>query len=102
MSYGLGFIGPYFVDERRLGFEGTIRIRIRGGADLYYTIEHRRLHVGTEGPRPGWTLSVDPVVWVLVSTERRNQWRAALTGKIIGWGTRPSLPFKLRAASFQG
>jgi uncharacterized protein (TIGR03083 family) len=102
MSYGLGFIGPFYVDEVKLDFEGTIRMRIRGGADLYYTIEHRRLRVAAQGPRPGWHLSADPVAWVLVSTGRRNQWSAALAGKIIGWGTRPSLPFRLRAASLQG
>jgi uncharacterized protein (TIGR03083 family) len=102
LSYGLAYVGPYFVDEQKLDFEGTIRMRIRGGTDLYYIIEGRRLKVWTTGPRPDWHLSVDPVAWVLVSTERRNQWAAALTGKIIGWGKRPTLPFKLRAATFQG
>jgi uncharacterized protein (TIGR03083 family) len=102
ISYGLAYIAPYFVDEGKLDFDGTIRMRIRGDADLYYIVQSRHLNVGTQGPRPGWTLSVDPVAWVLVSTERRNQWAAALSGKIVGWGTRPSLPFKLRAASFQG
>lgn len=47
-------------------------------------------------------LSVDPLAWVLVSSGRRNQWSAALRGKISGWGKRPLLPFKLKAASFQG
>jgi hypothetical protein len=42
------------------------------------------------------------VAWILVSTQRKNQWGAAMSGKIIGWGRRPMLPFKLRAASFQG
>jgi hypothetical protein len=102
ISYGLGYIAPYFVDESRLDFNGVIRMRIRGGVDLYYVVADRKLDVRTEGPRPAWTLSVDPVAWVFVSTERRNQWTAALTGKIIGWGTRPTLPFKLRTASFQG
>ena len=102
MSYGLGYIGPYFVDKRKLDFDGTIRMHIRGGADLYYIVEDRELHVRTAGPRPHWHLSVDPITWVLVSSERRNQWTAALSGKIIGWGTRPALPFKLRVASFQG
>ena len=102
MSYGLGYIGPYFVDKDKLDFNGTIRMHIRGGADLYYTVERHELQVRTDGPRPHWHLSVDPSAWVLVSSQRRNQWTAALTGKIIGWGTRPTLPFRLRAASFQG
>ena len=102
MSYGLGYIGPHFVDEQRLGFEGTIRMRIRGGADLFYIVRQRRLRVATTGPRPNWNLWVDPVAWVLVSTERANQWIAALRGKVIGWGLHPRLPFQLRAATFQG
>lgn len=102
ISYGLGYIAPQFVDEEKLTFDGTIRMRIRGGADLYYIVRTHQLSVATSGPRPGWTLSVDPVAWILVSTERRNQWLAALRGKIIGWGPRPALPFKLRAASIQG
>ena len=102
MCYGLGYIAPHFVDEQKLDFEGTIRMHIRGGADLYYVVERHRLNVATDGPRPDWHLSVDPVTWVLVSTERRNQWAAALRGKISGWGAHPRLPFKLRAASFQG
>ena len=102
MAYGLGYIGPYFVDEQKLDFEGTLRLHVRGGVDLYYIVEDHKLEVATTGPRPHWHLSVDPVAWVLVSTERRNQWTAAIGGKIIGWGTRPGLPFKLRAASFQG
>lgn len=102
ISFGLGYIGPYFVDEKKLQFEGTLRMRIRGGADLYYVVQDHGLQVTTAGPRPDWHLSVDPLAWVLVSTGRRNQWSAALRGKIIGWGKNPLLPFKLKAASFQG
>lgn len=102
ISYGLAFIGPRFVDPSKLDFDGTIRIRIRGGSDLYYIVQDRTLDVAATGPRPGWTLSVEPTAWVLVSTGRRNQWSAALWGKIIGWGKSPLLPFKLKAASFQG
>lgn len=102
MAYGLGCIAHHFVDRRKLDFEGTLRLRLRGGADLYYVIQDRVLRVSTRGSRAGWTLSVDPVWWVLVATGRRSQWPAALRGKIIGWGRNPMLPFKLRAASFQG
>ncbi|HWC14326.1 MAG TPA: maleylpyruvate isomerase N-terminal domain-containing protein [Actinomycetota bacterium] len=102
MAYGLGYIGPYFVHDDALDFEGTVRVRVRGGADLYYVVRDQRLRVATDGPRPHWHLSVDPVAWVLVTTERRNQWSAAIRGQIFGWGTRPDLPFKLRAATFQG
>lgn len=102
MSYGLAYIGPYFVDEKKVDFEGTLRMRIRGGADLYYIVQDRRLEVATAGPRPDWHLSVDPPAWVLVSTGRTSQWSAALRGKIIGWGRKPLLPFKLKVASFQG
>lgn len=102
MSYGLAYIAPYFVEPDRLNLEGTLRMRIRGGAEVYYIIRDRELRVATWGPKPGWHLSVDPVAWVLVATGRRNEWIAALRGKILGWGRRPALPFKLRAASFQG
>ena len=102
MAYGLGYIAPHFVDKEELDFEGTLRMHIRGEADLYYIIEEHRLRVATVGPRAGWHLSVDPVPWLLVSTGRWNQWIAALRGQIVGWGMRPTLPFKLRAASFQG
>lgn len=102
MAYGLGYIGPYFVHDDKLVFEGTIRLRIRGGADLYYVVRDHRLRVTTDGARPDWHLSVDPVAWVLVTTERMDQWFAAIRGKVFGWGTRPDLPFKLRAATFQG
>lgn len=102
ISYGLAYIGPYFVDHDKLTFSGIIEMRIRGGATLYYIMRDRRLEVRRSGPRPDWHLSVDPVTWILVATERKNQWAAALSGKIIGWGRRPLLPFKLRAATFQG
>jgi hypothetical protein len=77
-------------------------MHIRGGASLYYIVHDGALKVDTSGPKPDWVLSVDPVAWVLVATERQNQWRAAVTGRIVGWGRQPTLPFKLRAASFQG
>ncbi len=102
MAYGLGYVAHHFVDDRKLDFDGTLRLRLRGGADLYYGIEDRTLRVTTHGSRPGWTLSVEPVSWVLVATGRRSQWAAALRGKIVGWGRSPMLPFKLRAASLQG
>jgi uncharacterized protein (TIGR03083 family) len=102
MAYGLGYIGPYFVDDSKLDFAGTIEMRVRGGARLYYVVENRSLKVQTSAPTADWHLSVDPVAWVLVATQRLNQWRAALGGKIIGWGRRPSLPFRLRAATFKG
>lgn len=102
ISYGLGYIGPYFVDFERLTFSGTIQMHIRGGATLYYIVHDESLDVSTSGPSPDWHLSVDPVTWILVATGRRSQWAAALTGQIIGWGRRPLLPFRLRAAPFQG
>ncbi len=102
MSYGLAYISPHFVDRSKLDFAGTIEIRVRGGASLYYVVQEASLMVRTSAPAAGWHLSVDPVAWVLVTTERQNQWRAAAGGKLIGWGRRPSLPFKLRAAAFQG
>ncbi|MDQ3939850.1 MAG: maleylpyruvate isomerase N-terminal domain-containing protein, partial [Actinomycetota bacterium] len=45
MSYGLTYIAPYFVDEQKLDFDGTICMRIRGGADLYYIVADRKLQV---------------------------------------------------------
>ena len=102
MSYGLGYIGPYFVDKSKLDFSGTIEIGIRGGRNLYYVVQDNELTVQTSERRADWHFSVDPFSWVLVTTERQNQWLAAVTGKILSWGRRASLPFKLRAASFQG
>lgn len=43
MSYGLAYISPYHVDRNRLDFEGTLRMRIRGGADLYYVVKEHAL-----------------------------------------------------------
>ena len=67
-----------------------------------YVVQDNELTVQTSERRADWHFSVDPFSWVLVTTERHNQWLAAVTGKILSWGRRASLPFKLRAASFQG
>ena len=76
-------------------------MHIRGGVDLFYIVEKNALSVATSALHVDWHLSLDPTAWVLVSTGRENQWRAALKGKIVGWGKRPLLPFKLWAASIQ-
>jgi uncharacterized protein (TIGR03083 family) len=103
MTYGLAFTSPHFVDPDRLDFEGTIQIRIRNEAPFFFVIQDRELRVQTSTTgRVGFHISADPVAWLLVTTERMSRVSAGLTGRIIGWGFRPFLPLKLRAASFQG
>lgn len=103
MSYGLAYISPHFVDAQRLTFDGTIEMRLRGGTPYFFAIEDRTLRVESDPRRPvGFHISANPVAWVLVSTGRTNSVRATLTGKMIGWGTRPLLPLKLQRATFQG
>ncbi len=103
MTYGLAYTSPHFVDPDRLNFEGTIKIHIRGERPFFFVIQRRELRVQTSNKgRVGFHISADPVAWVLASTERMRRASAALTGRIIGWGFRPLMPFKLQAASFQG
>ncbi|MDQ3964724.1 MAG: maleylpyruvate isomerase family mycothiol-dependent enzyme [Actinomycetota bacterium] len=103
MSYGLAYISPRFVDAQHLAFDGTIEMRLRGGAPYFFVIEDRSLRVETDPPGPvGFHISADPVAWILVSTGRASSVRATLTGKMIGWGMRPLLPLKLQRATFQG
>ncbi|HEV3471875.1 MAG TPA: maleylpyruvate isomerase N-terminal domain-containing protein [Actinomycetota bacterium] len=103
MTYGLAYTSPHFVEPDRLDFEGTLEVRIRGEAPFFFAVKDRRLHVdGSVMRDAGFHISAEPVAWVLVSTERMSRVFAALTGRIIGWGVRPLLPFKLQAASFRG
>ena len=102
MSYGLAYIAPNFVDPGKLSFDGAIEMRIRGGRTFYFVVAKRRLTIETEPRRAGCHISIDPVTWVLLSTGRTNQWLAGLRGKVVTWGTRPWLGFRLQAATIPG
>ena len=46
-------------------------------------------------PNAAVHISANPVAWLLVGYGRRSQWWAAATGKIVAWGRKPWLAFRV-------
>jgi uncharacterized protein (TIGR03083 family) len=90
---------PHLVDrEAAAGRRISYELRIRGGVRAVLAFEAGVLHLSSPGRRPvDCLLSVDPVVYLLLSFARMGPLRPMLQGKLWAWGRRPWL-----AASFTG
>lgn len=84
-------VAPAFLDEERArAAEGTYHVRLKGGDDFTYRLVDGALTVESGVPeRPDARLLADPVAFVLVSLGRMSPLRAAITGKVIGYGRKP-------------
>jgi uncharacterized protein (TIGR03083 family) len=96
---GLLPVIPYYVDERAAaGVRARFELKLRGedGARAFLFFDDRRLIV--EEPAAGVVdchISADPVAFMLVSYGRAGPVVPALTGKMLAWGRKPWLGFKI-------
>jgi Mycothiol maleylpyruvate isomerase N-terminal domain len=97
---GLTPIVPhYLLAERARGWRVQYDIRLRGDrtSRAVFSIDDGVLTVGrsTPGTRADCYLSADPWALLLVLYSRTGPSAPALTGRIVAWGRRPWLAFKL-------
>ena len=95
--HGLLPLVPLYVDRRAArGFFAAFDIRVRGGVrfDLVFDDGEARIEEPT-ARRIDCRISADPVAYLLVSYGRMAPTTPALTGKIVAWGRKPWLGFKL-------
>ena len=90
---------PHFVDTAEAaGLHACVDLRLRGGRDgrALLVFEDGRLVVEREnGWRVDCHISADPAAYMLVAYGRMSPLRPALTGRIVAWGPRPHLAFRL-------
>jgi uncharacterized protein (TIGR03083 family) len=90
---------PHYVDERAAtGVEARFELKLRGedGARAFLFFDDGRLAI--EEPAAGVLdchVSADPVAFMLVSYGRAGLVRPVLTGKMLAWGRKPWLSFKI-------
>lgn len=88
---------PHYVDEEAArGFSGVFDLRMRGGSRRHLVFENGHLSVEQPGTRRvDCHISADPSAFLLVGYGRMGPVAPALTGKMLAWGRRPWLGFKL-------
>jgi uncharacterized protein (TIGR03083 family) len=90
------FLPHYTSPEATKGFTGTYELRLRGGPRLRLAFVDGELTVSEpDGGPVDCYISADPIAYLLVGYGRRNQWGAALTGKLMSYGRKPWLGLKL-------
>ncbi|HYX44118.1 MAG TPA: maleylpyruvate isomerase N-terminal domain-containing protein [Acidimicrobiales bacterium] len=101
-----GFLFPAFanlgrsmVDQKAAaGLHATYDIRVRGGGRAVLSFDDGDLSVDAAPSGPvDCHLSVDPVGFLLVGWGRESQWGQIARGKLLAWGRKPWLGFRLRA-----
>jgi uncharacterized protein (TIGR03083 family) len=96
---GLLPVIPYYVDKSAAaGVRARFELRLRGedGARAFLFFDDGRLTI--EEPAAGVVdcrISADPVAFMLVSYGRAGPVAPALTGKMVAWGRKPWLGFKI-------
>jgi uncharacterized protein (TIGR03083 family) len=88
---------PHYVDEDEArGFSGTFDVRMRGGPRRLLVFDDGRLSIEEpDGRSVDCHISADPTAFLLVGYGRMGPVAPALTGKMLAWGRRPWLGFKL-------
>jgi uncharacterized protein (TIGR03083 family) len=84
---------PFLLDkERAAGVRMRLELRIRGMARQVLTISDGALRVQASSGQPvDCRMSVDPVVYLLLTWNRISPWRPVLRGQLAVWGRRPWL-----------
>lgn len=91
---GLHQIMPVWVNrERAAGHSATYRLKLRRlGVTHTYAFRHGRLVIDPSSPGSvDVHISARPATWLLLSYGRIDQWRPAVTGRIVAWGRKPWL-----------
>lgn len=96
---GLLPVLPYFVDpSEAAGLCACVDLRLRGDRDAraFLVFDDGRLVIErSNGRRVDCHISADPAAYLLVAYGRMSPLRPAVTGKIVAWGRRPQLAFRL-------
>lgn len=84
---------PHLVDRQAAaGRRLRVELRLRGGERAMLEFDDGKLRVGGSDGRPvDCRLSVDPVVYLLLTFGRTGPWRPMLQGGLAVWGRRPWL-----------
>ena len=87
----------HFVNREAIaGMDACYEVRLRGGSTVYFQIADGDIEVlGTPKGKIDCRISADPVSYLLVGYGRVGQWGPVLTGKIVAYGRKPWLGFKL-------
>lgn len=95
---------PAFVDPvKAQKCPGTFAVKFRGGAEYTQRVADGKATVERGLPtKPDARINADPVAFVLVGLGRMSQFRAPLTGKIIGYGRKPWLLYHLGNVAVDG
>jgi uncharacterized protein (TIGR03083 family) len=88
---------PEFVNEEvARGFNATYDLAFRSGPRVLLSFQDGDLTISGAPPESvDCHLSVDPVTYLLIGYNRTSQLRAIATGKVLAWGRKPWLGFKL-------
>jgi hypothetical protein len=80
------------------GLRATYDVRIRGGEAFHFIFDDGALTIEDPSPRKiDCHISADPVAFLLVVWARQSQWSAIAKGKLMAWGRKPWLGFRLRS-----
>ncbi|MGH4025511.1 MAG: maleylpyruvate isomerase family mycothiol-dependent enzyme [Pseudonocardiaceae bacterium] len=90
---------PYFVNrEAATGVHASFDIRLRGkdSAHVQFVFADGALHISTTPGGPvDCHVSANPTAFLLVMYGRQGTLRPAITGKVIAWGRKPWLAFRM-------
>jgi hypothetical protein len=95
----LADVAPHFVNyDAAAGFRGVYDIALRGGPRYAFAFDDAQLTI-TEGKpaRADCRINADPATLLLSSEGRVGQAGAAITGKVVAYGRKPWLAFKLNS-----
>jgi putative sterol carrier protein len=90
---------PYFVNHAaaagvRASFD--LRLRDKDSPRVRLTFDDGTLYVASGPAEPvDCHLSADPTAFLLVMYGRQGPLRPALTGKVVAWGRKPWLAFRM-------
>jgi hypothetical protein len=94
----LPLLPDYVEPAEAAGFRARFEVRLRGGCDARTVLAFEDGALTVEQPdgvRSDSYLSADPAAFLLVAYGRITPWGPALTGKILAWGRKPYLGFRL-------
>ena len=99
ISMGLLPVLPHYVEPAKAAdFRARFEVRLRGAREARAVLSFEDGCLTVEQPngvRADCYLSADPAAFLLVSYGRIKPWGPALTGKIMAWGRKPYLGFRL-------
>lgn len=87
---GVMAVAPAFVTPAAAGLTAIIRLKLRKGPGWLLRFDNGQLRVEADAKGPvDWTISADPVAFLLLSYGRDNQIRHVAAGRVAAWGRRP-------------